>query len=571
MRAGSPRAQRLFVGRWIAAAALLAVTPSAAQAKDPPTITGLSSPGATRSGYVEVFGSGFEPTGRLVIGGIDAIVTDWRSDRVIGYVPESAALGAATVQVWNSAGGSNPETLQVTQRQPDGRIRWSFRMTAPYSKIKPALGADGTLYIVDVYDHLYAVGPDGALRWAVGDAGEKGVGVGIDGSVYTTSSYEVKAYTSGGQLGWTYDIVPSGFVSVALEVGPDGNVYVLASQGRGVFALSPDGELLWTDPEEYDRPTISYPEMKFGPNDGQTQLYFYANGHVPAIGIHGGQRNCEIWHAYRSPVDVGPDGSIHMVNHAWTPDCQLLWEFDLGNNRPNDTRNGPGVSVGPDGIHYMIVNGIHFYAIRSDGSQRWHLTLDDPLKAPDVDPTNTRILFGGATTGNQSGYVVSRSTKNGKEQWRHTFAAVDGFNHFVDTRPRFTPDGEIAYISTWHGTGGENASYFHAFDVTANGDCPVPAQVQGVAFRASPTRIEWDEVEPGAVYDVVRGSLADLAAGGAGPGCLENNISQTWVDDLGLPAPGEGWYYGVRGGNGCGQGSWGRDSAGYEREYGACP
>ena len=220
----------------------------------------------------------------------------------------------------------------------------------------------------------------------------------------------------------------------------------------------------------------------------------------------------------------------------------------------------------------MIVNGIQFYAIRPNGNQRWHLTLQEPLKAPDVDPTNAQILFGGSTTGNQAGYVSSRSTNNGGERWRYTFAPVNGRNHFVDTRARFTPDGTTAYISTFHGTDNvyENASLFHALDITPGGDCAVPADVQAVGFRSDATRLEWDPVEPDAEYDVLRADLAGLP-GGEAPGCLGTGLNQTWLDDFDTPLDGQGYCYVVRGRNGCGNGSWGRNPDGEPRQYGACP
>jgi len=40
----------------------------------------------------------------------------------------------------------------------------------------PVIGPDGTIYTVDVFGHLYALSPDGGLKWVV-RSGAKGVAV----------------------------------------------------------------------------------------------------------------------------------------------------------------------------------------------------------------------------------------------------------------------------------------------------------------------------------------------------------------------------------------------------------
>jgi outer membrane protein assembly factor BamB len=70
----------------------------------------------------------------------------------------------------------------VTARQAAGRVNWRFRQNGPYSLVRPAIGPDGTIYSVDAFDHLYALTPDGGLKWLVRAAGGKrrGLGAGRD-------------------------------------------------------------------------------------------------------------------------------------------------------------------------------------------------------------------------------------------------------------------------------------------------------------------------------------------------------------------------------------------------------
>ena len=51
------------------------------------------------------------------------------------------------------------------QAQQEGTLKWSFETGGPvYSS--PAIGADGSIYIVSRDNKLYALNPDGTLRWS---------------------------------------------------------------------------------------------------------------------------------------------------------------------------------------------------------------------------------------------------------------------------------------------------------------------------------------------------------------------------------------------------------------------
>ena len=89
--------------------------------------------------------------------------------------------------------------------------------------------------------------------------------------------------------------------------------------------------------------------------------------------------------------------------------------------------------------------------------------------------------------------------------------------------------------------------------------------------------VSWDslsrEAGAGTVYDLVRGTLQDLlAAGGiAGAACVAAEYSATAFSETLSPAPGEGFYYVVRGRNACGTGTWGAASTGEPRTHPGCP
>ena len=388
-----------------------------------PIITSLSAISADRSGYVEINGTGFGTTdGIALIGGLPTPVGTWQDTRIVAWVPEAAALGSTTVQVTNSTGQtSNGIALSVTARQASGKAKWRFRQNGPYSKVRPVTAADGTIYSVDAYSHLYALSPDGALKWVARGAGGGGVAVGPDGTVYTGSESSVKAYTPDGTLKWTFDQNPIALFFVGLSVGPDGNIYGVSTEGIGAFSLTPQGTLRWSVPEKYDaRTPVIYGEIVFGPSGTKTQMYFYANSHIRAYGLDG---KLAFTIAIAAQPVIGPEGNIHVPYGAYSPvDGHLAWVFS--SQYPYNVSDTP--DVGSNGIHYTVQNTVELFALSTTGTEVWHRTLTDVVGGPVVDPQNTQLIVGSVQTLDQAGYIISESAQDGHELWRVNLPAESG-------------------------------------------------------------------------------------------------------------------------------------------------
>ena len=356
---------------------------------------------------------------------------------------------------------SNSLNLTVTARQVDGRVNWRFRQNGPYSLVRPAIGPDGTIYSVDAFAHLYALTPDGGLKWLVRGAGSKGVTVNTDGTIYVASESLINAYNPDGSVKWSFVQNPRALTCIGVSVGPDGNIYSVGTQGMGVFSLTPAGNLRWTNPEPYQRPIVDYAEIVFGPNGTKQQLYFSANTHMRGVGLDGSS----VFTVTRGQPAVAPDGSVHNTFTSYAPSGSINWNFVSG--YPVNVTSPP--DIGSDGIHYFVQNTVELFALNPDGSQRWHRTLDDYVDGPIVDPQNTQLLVGSATTLNFAGYVISESAQDGHELWRVNLPAENGFNQSTDARARFRPDGITAYLTTYTATGDNNTSrsFVYALDTTA--------------------------------------------------------------------------------------------------------
>jgi hypothetical protein len=436
----------------------------------PGTISNLSATTLERSGYLEIFGSNFGGSGQVRIGGLSAPVADWTDGHIVACVPEAAPLSSVGVQVVNSSGfASNSVSLNVVARQPSGRVNWRFRMNGPYAKVRPVIAADGTVYAIDVFQHLYSLTPDGGLKWLVRNAGNKGVALASDGTIYVASEPYIKAFNPDGTSKWTFVQNPGAMICLGVGVGPDGNIYSVGTQGMGVFSLTPQGVLRWTSPELYARPPVLYGEIVFGPNKSGQQLYFYANNHVRGLGLNGTPVFTipvinSLLKLGMQPV-VAPDGSVHTPLTTYTADGNTLWSFPT----PYPYNVFTPADVGSDGIHYFVQNLSQLFALNPDGSQHWHLTVTDYLAGPIVDPFNSQLVIGSNTTADQAGFIVGASAKDGHELWRVILPIEDttvfnsttgtyGFNQYVDTRARFTADGRTAYVVTATATGDNNTS-----------------------------------------------------------------------------------------------------------------
>jgi hypothetical protein len=455
-----------------------------------PQISGLSANTLDRSGYLEIFGSNFGGTGTVLIDGIAAFTTSWESARIVAYVPEAARLGTVPVQVFNDVGPSNIVNLTVTARLPSGRVNWRFRMDGPYARVRPAIAADGTVYAIDVFSHLYALQPDGGLKWLKSGAGNKGVAVGADGTVYVASEDFIKAFNPDGTAKWTFVQNPPAFICLGVSVGPDGNIYSVGTQGMGVFSLTPQGSLRWTNPELYDRLIVDYAEIVFGPNGPQQQLYFYANNHLRAVGLDGASL---FTIPFPGPAQlnpgmqpsIGPDGSVHTVLTTYSPNGSQMWFF--ATPYPYNVFTQP--DVGSDGVHYFVQNLSQLFALNTNGTERWHVTLADFVAGPVVDPFNTQLAMGSQETGDHAGYIVSRSAADGHQLWRVTLPMENGFNQFVDTRARFTGNGLTAYIITATATGNNNTSrsFVYALNASVTGPTPTPTPTATATPTATQT------------------------------------------------------------------------------------
>ena len=127
------------------------------------------------------------------------------------------------------------------------------------------------------------------------------------------------------------------------------------------------------------------------------------------------------------------------------------------------------------------------------------------------------------------------------------------------------PDGDADGVANICDCAPSNPSAFY-----------VPSAVTGLRIGADKTTVSWTSAAPGSgaatVHDLVRGRLDELPVGSGGSeACLASGIAGSSVQDASSPPSTDGFWYLVRGKNGCGIGTYGYGSGGAEEITAACP
>ncbi len=335
----------------------------------------------------------------------------------------------------------------VSASAQSGQVKWRFRMNGMYANARPAVAADGTVYALDVRGTLYALTPEGELKWSAAGAG-LGVDVAADGTVYTGNESRITAFNPDGTVKWVFTESPHALSLIGPNVGPDGNVYAVATEGLGVFSLTPQGQLRWSLPEPYNRPVVIVQNVVFGPS----HLYFHANNHIEGVTLDGSARFQYVDGLSRQIGDqqpaVGPDGTLYSALQsaylgAFNQQVSPLWTFSA---QLNNTSSAP--DVGADGAVYVALNLRELFSLNAGGTQRWHVRAPGIVDFVVPSPRNDLVLGAGVVTYGEPGLLMGFSTTDGALLWQTELPPENGGRIVPYSRPRFSPDGATAYFGT---------------------------------------------------------------------------------------------------------------------------
>lgn len=234
--------------------ALYAITPNGSQQwKRPLTILPSSTaPAIDANGMIYVHGNGDEAN-ILAVEKLIAItpegVISWTftfnggGPSLTSYVQSSPVIGAdGTIYV-----GSQDTNLYALNA--DGTVKWARTPSLSSIDASPAIAPDGnTIYIVDSSTTLFAYATSGVRQWsyplsdpAMGTGNDQSPSIGADGTIYVGSPDQyLYAITPNGTLKWRFQT--GARIRATPAIGTDGTIYVGAD---GLYALNPNGTKKW--------------------------------------------------------------------------------------------------------------------------------------------------------------------------------------------------------------------------------------------------------------------------------------------------------------------------------------
>lgn len=287
-----------------------------------------------------------------------------------------------------------------------GSFLWSFDINPSHAadsgkgSSSPALGLDGTVYAAG--DALYAVSPDGTLKWSAGNSSEllrSSPVVADSGTVYLAfHNYDLKAFDpDDGTISWFLSGIPEDWYFGSPAIGADGTIY-LGTDGGKFYAVNPGGTIDWT----YD-----------------TQV---EDGYA--------------WNIRSSPA-IGPDGTIYFGTsqgqwnspstmprfYALNPDGTRKWFFapsELLAQEPDVTHHDfySSPAIGSDGTVYTGHELGSVYALDpDDGSVKWKYDTFQAFTGASPALKSDGTLFIGRLYGNLYALKTDGGGLNSSSPW----------------------------------------------------------------------------------------------------------------------------------------------------------
>lgn len=253
-----------------------------------------------------------------------------------GHQPQAQAAVANTP--WPMYRQNPQHTARTSVLAPQVlSVKWRYGLTAR-SDSSPAIGPDGTIYFGADDGSVYALNPNGTLKWRVNpeDNNSKVYSPAVDDRGHVLVSVDkgilFALRQSDGSVDWK--VTHDADIKSSPGIGPDGSIYVGTENGA-VIDLYPDGSRRFT------------------------------------------RRATD---AVRGAPAVGPDGTIYWASrdrrvYAGNPAGGDKWSVAL------DGEIVAAPAVDSDNTVYIGTRLGSFYAIR-DGAIRWRVSVGAAVEAP---------------------------------------------------------------------------------------------------------------------------------------------------------------------------------------------
>jgi PGF-pre-PGF domain-containing protein len=344
-------------------------------------------------------------------------------------------------------------------------LKWSYPTGDVIMRISPVIGSDGTIYIGSNDGNLYALDPNGTLKWkyATGAIDLSSAAVGSDGTIYVgTNGAGFYALKPDGSQKWHYN---AGGDIASPAIGSDGTIY-FGSDNQNLYALNPDGTWKWTFTAGYfyDSPAIGGDgTLYIGSSDQNLYALDPADGSVKWSYGTGGP-------IMGSPA-IDKDGTIYTGSgdnnvYAIHPNGHWKWTYSTGGAIEMATP-----AIGPDGTVYIGSSDTNLYALDpTDGIKKWSFATGDMIyESAAVGPDGT--IYVGSFDCN----IYALDPTSGNPKWYYTTGSV------IWGSPAIGSDGAV-YIGSL-----DNSLYAFAGPVDFTADMTSGVEPLAVQFTDAST------------------------------------------------------------------------------------
>jgi outer membrane protein assembly factor BamB len=339
-----------------------------------------------------------------------------------------------------------------------GHEKWKFFVDAPLYLSTPVIDGDGVIYITSSNHGLFAVYPNGTLKWHRDLIGfqEYPPALGPDGTIYAGTMERFHAFFPNGTLRWILPIKKD-FTSKPV-INSDGTIYVGTSDGY-VFAIYPDGIIKWEFYLGYLIDTVSID------NNGNIYIAAYPCDYLYSLYSNGTFR----WRFWLNQVItdaplIGPDGTLYIVPIydvvAIAPNGTEKWRVNLGGSAGTPALASDGTII------YSPYSKSYIYKLNpSNGNILWQYQIEITSRhktRPAI--ANDGTIFFAYTDSTENEAFVTSLNPDGTLKWTTRLTSdICPFDYvIIGANPSISADGTL-YITSWFGTSYSDFGYIHAF------------------------------------------------------------------------------------------------------------
>lgn len=265
----------------------------------------------------------------------------------------------------------------------NGAPIWTVNLNGYDLYAAPLIDNNGIIYIGSTDGHLYAINPDGSIKWKFKTNSEitcglGGVAIGFDGTLYFSTVETLYAVDRDGTLVWSLP----GYGNTRVVISPDGETLYVNNKSIGLDALEKNGNVKWhyyIDQSNYDiMPLV----------DSNGRIYFRTTDSTYAVIDEQGSL---IWEFCTGPYK---NKSIDRIDYSASPTNDKMGNFyflttnDLFSVDYSGKFRWVVRGVGGSGLHltsdvegniFLISGNNNMYnafSISNSGFLNWKLNLD---------------------------------------------------------------------------------------------------------------------------------------------------------------------------------------------------